>query len=118
MEIAILSINNPGIANFYDLDMKTMKTFASLFALTLGLAGCGTSEPSEDQMFEAIAAADQTSNSSAELAKMKEKTKKLGCEKTGEKSYKCMIGSRDGKGIAMPLSFTKSDGKWLMMPAN
>ena len=118
MEIAFLLMNNRRIATSYDPIMKTMKMYAGLFALTLGLAGCGTSEPSEDEMFEAMAAWDQTGQMFGPPSKMKEDTKKVGCEKAGEKTYKCMIGSRDGKGMVLPFNFTKSDGKWLMMPAN
>lgn len=98
--------------------MKRTTLLTTLFALTLGLTACGTSEPSEDEMFEAMAAMDQTGQMFGPLSKMKDDTKKVGCEKTGEKTYKCMIGSRDGKGMVLPFSFTKSDGKWLMMPAN
>ena len=96
----------------------TVWMFTTLLALALPLAGCGSSEPSEDDMFEAIAAWDQSGQMFGSPSNMKKDTKKLGCEKTGEKSYKCMIGSRDGKGMALPMTFTTGDDRWLVMPAH
>lgn len=97
--------------------MKRITMWTTMLALTLGLAGCGTSEPSEDEMFETMATSGQATQGETP-EKLKENMKKVGCDKAGEKTYKCMVGRRDGKGIVLPLNFTKSDGKWLLMPGN
>ncbi|MGJ9419679.1 hypothetical protein ACHAC9_18290 [Massilia sp. CMS3.1] len=90
----------------------------ALLALSLSLAGCGTSEPTENDMFEAMAASDHNQQMFGSPEKLKVSTKKIGCEKTGEKTYKCTIGQRDGKGMALPLNFTKGDDRWMMLPAS
>jgi hypothetical protein len=87
---------------------------ACALAVSFSLAGCGSSEPSETEMFDAMIAYDQNHMFFGRPEKFKTDAKKLGCEKAGEKSYKCLVGKRDGKGGAMPAKFMKTDGRWVM----
>jgi len=91
---------------------------ACILGLAINLAGCGTSEPSENEMFDALLEFDQNHMFFGKPEKFKEESKKLGCEKTGEKSFKCLLGSRDGKGGSLPFSFMKADGKWVASMAS
>jgi len=99
-------------------------TAAASLAMSLSLAGCGSSEPTESEMFDAMLASDRqqqmlgSAEKTKEKMKMQEKVKKIGCEKSGEKTYKCTIGQRSGQGMAMPLSFTKGDDGWVVMTGN
>lgn len=87
----------------------------ALLAMSLSLAGCGTSEPTESEMFEAMLASDHKQQMFGSPEKLKESTKKIACEKTGEKTYKCTIGQRGGQGMALPLNFTKGEDRWMML---
>lgn len=87
---------------------------ACMLGLVIALSGCGTSEPSESEMFAAMIDFDANHQFFGKPEKLKEESKKLGCEKIGEKTFKCLIGSRDGKGMSLPFNFMKSDGKWVM----
>jgi len=83
-------------------------------AAVMSLAGCGAREPSEGEMFDAMIAYDQNQSLFGKPEKFREEAKKLGCEKVGEKSYKCLVGQRSGKGGSMPFNFMNADGKWVM----
>jgi hypothetical protein len=96
---------------------------AASLAMSLSLAGCGSSEPTESEMFDAMVASNhQQMSGSAEKTqekmKLKEKVKKIACEKSGEKTYKCTVGQRSGQGMALPLSFTKGDDGWVVLTGN
>ena len=84
-------------------------TLSLIFCAAL-LAACGNSEPSEMEMFDAM------KNSGLDLIRESDRTdfKKGACEKAGEKTFKCGVGSNTGKGMTMNFSFVKVDGKWQM----
>jgi major membrane immunogen (membrane-anchored lipoprotein) len=92
--------------------MKTNAITLIFLPLSIVLTGCGSSEPSEAEMFDAM------KNSSMQLVNESDRAdfRKSGCEKTGEKTFKCAFGFKDGKGTAMNMGFTKVDGKWQIMP--
>lgn len=87
---------------------------ATVLVMAATLAACGASEPSESDMFDAMIAYDENQAFFGKPEKFRADAKKLGCEKVGEKTYKCLVGQRDGKGGSMPFSFMKADGKWVM----
>jgi hypothetical protein len=86
-----------------------MKTRAISLVVLLSaalLTGCGSGEPSETEMYEAMQQTFLKTESG------REDFKKGGCEKTGENTYKCSFGSKKNGGMAMNLGFTKIDGHW------
>ena len=97
------------------MKLFSVSTLGTLLALGVSLAGCGTSEPSEHEMFEAMLASDNKQQMWGSPEKLKEDARKIGCEKTGEKTYKCTIGQRSGQGMALPLNFTKGDDRWVLL---
>jgi outer membrane lipoprotein SlyB len=106
------------------MKLRSFPMAAAALAMSLSLAGCGSSEPTESEMFDAMLASDhqQQMSGSAEKTKekikMQEKVKKIACEKSGEKTYKCTVGQRSGQGMALPLSFTKGDDGWVVLTGN
>lgn len=90
---------------------------AAVLAAASMLSGCGTGEPSENDLFDAMLAADQQQLLFGKPEKFRTEAKKLGCEKTGEKSYKCLIGQRNGEAGSVAFSFMKAEGKWVMVSA-
>ena len=91
---------------------------ASVVTLTIGLSGCGISEPSENEMFDALAKFDTNHQTFGPREKMSSDMKKVSCEKAGDKSFKCLIGSPDGTGMNLPYIFTKADDGWAATPGN
>lgn len=102
------------------LDWNNMKKLVSLclVALSMGLAGCGASEPSENDMFDALARFDTGQQMFGPRDKMSSDMKKVSCEKAGDKTFKCLIGSPDGTGLNFPFIFTKTDNGWMAAPSN
>ena len=90
---------------------------AAVLAAVSMLSGCGTGEPSESDLFDAMLAADGEHLLFGKPEKFRAEAKKLGCEKTGEKSYKCLVGQRSGEGGSAAFNFMKADGKWVMVSA-
>jgi len=86
--------------------MKTRAISLVVLLSAVMLTGCGSGEPSETEMYEAVQQTFLKSGSG------REDFKKGGCEKTGEKNFKCSFGSKKNGGMAMNLGFTKIDGQW------
>lgn len=92
--------------------------FAGPVVVVVFLTGCGVSEPSENEMFDAMAKSDPTHQIWGPREKMAETTKKVTCEKAGEKTFKCLIGNREGTGMTLPVTFTKADSGWVSRLGN
>jgi len=88
--------------------MKTRTISLVVLLSAVMLTGCGSGEPSETEMFEAMRRGFDKGLTESDRADFK----KGGCEKTGEKTYKCSFGSKKNGGAALNLGFTKIDGQW------
>lgn len=84
---------------------------ASLLFPAILLSACGVSEPSAADMFGAIqnSPAKHLFSSQDEFEKY---FKKTGCDKAGDKTFKCGIGAKDGQGTVMAFSYVNVDGQW------
>lgn len=95
-----------------DMILKKTLFHLSFAALAASLAACGAREPSQSDMFEALAGNTMTRELFGSLATMEKEAKKAGCEKQGERTFKCGVADKDGKGMVMNFSFVQVDGKW------
>lgn len=83
----------------------------SLLVPAILLSACGASEPSAAEIFGAIqnSPAKHLFNSQDEFETY---FKKTGCDKAGEKTFKCGIAAKDGTGTVTTFSYVNVDGQW------
>lgn len=84
---------------------------AACLGAVLLLSACGAKEPSQAEMFETLASGP-TKMLFESVDKLEANAKKTGCEKVGEKTFKCGITSKTGEGQVMNYSFVNVDGNW------
>jgi hypothetical protein len=101
--------------------MKARQFFPYLLAAGIGsvllsLAAGGSSEPTETDMFTVLSDFSPTKMLLGDLATLKEKARKTGCEYAGEDAYKCGVALKNGKGLVLKYIFIKADGKWRISP--
>lgn len=89
---------------------------AGIISALLSLAVGANSEPTETEMFNVLNDFGPTKMLLGNLATMKDKVRKTGCENAGDGAYKCGVASKTGHGLVLKYIFTKADGKWRISP--
>ena len=89
---------------------KFVGKFALVCLSAFVFAGCGTHEPSTEDIQKALIAAEPNADKSA-LDVVKNLVK-VSCTANGDKSYRCDVANKDGKGAVATFRMVKTDSGW------